>query len=56
MAEASDIPGLIYQNLIDAGCDQQVTDKCIALIFMDLQKSVLQVFFDFMRGMERIMA
>lgn len=32
MAEASDIPGLIYQNLIDAGCDQQVTDKCMAIV------------------------
>lgn len=32
MAEANDIPSIIYQNLIDAGCDKQTTDKCMAIV------------------------
>ena len=29
MAEANDVYGSIYQNLIDAGCDQQIAEKCM---------------------------
>lgn len=32
MAEANDTVGLIYQNLIDAGCDQQTMEKCMAIV------------------------
>ena len=32
MAEAKDTAGLIYQNLIDAGCDAQTTQNCMALV------------------------
>lgn len=32
MAEASDTSGMICQNLIDAGCDKQTTDKCMAIV------------------------
>lgn len=31
MAEVNDIYGSIYQNLIDAGCDMQITEQCIRL-------------------------
>lgn len=32
MAEVTDLHGSIYQNLIDAGCDEQTTDKCMAFL------------------------
>ena len=32
MAEAKDIYGSIYQNLIDAGCDRQVTELCMTFV------------------------
>lgn len=32
MAEVTDLYGSIYQNLIDAGCDKQTTDKCMAFV------------------------
>lgn len=30
MAEATDTLGIIYQNLKDAGCDEQTTQKCMS--------------------------
>lgn len=32
MAEANDVYGSIYQNLIDAGCDTQITEQCMAFV------------------------
>lgn len=32
MAEASDIVGMIYHNLIDAGCDKQTAEKCMSIV------------------------
>lgn len=32
MAEVNDTYGSIYQNLIDAGCSQQMVECCMALI------------------------
>lgn len=32
MAEANDVYGSIYQNLIDAGCDMQTTEKCMSFL------------------------
>lgn len=32
MAEASDTWGLLYQNLIDAGCDQKTAIQCMSLM------------------------
>lgn len=29
MAEANDVYGSVYQNLIDSGCDSQTTEKCM---------------------------
>ncbi|MEY8322296.1 hypothetical protein AALB47_00065 [Lachnospiraceae bacterium 54-11] len=29
MAEANDVYGSIYQNLIDAGCGQQTAEQCM---------------------------
>lgn len=32
MAEATDTPEIIYQNLKDAGCDKQITEKCMSFV------------------------
>lgn len=32
MAEASDTWGVLYQNLIDAGCEQGTAEQCISLM------------------------
>lgn len=32
MAEANDVYGNIYQNLIDAGCDQQTAEQCMVFV------------------------
>lgn len=32
MAEATDTLGIIYQNLKDAGCDEQTTQKCMSFV------------------------
>lgn len=32
MAEASDTAGMIYQNLVDAGCDTQTIEACMSVI------------------------
>ena len=32
MAEANDLYGSIYQNLLDAGCDQQVAEQCMTFV------------------------
>lgn len=31
MAEASDKFGILYQNLVDAGCDKKMTKECMEL-------------------------
>ena len=31
MAEASDIQGILYQNLMDAGCDRETVQRCMVL-------------------------
>ena len=31
MPEASDSQGILCQNLIDAGCDQELVQRCVAL-------------------------
>lgn len=32
MAEANDLYGSIYQNLLDAGCDLQTTEQCMTFV------------------------
>lgn len=32
MAEANDTTGIIYQNLIDAGCDKQTIEQCMSIV------------------------
>ena len=32
MAEANDTSAMIYQNLVDAGCDKQTTDRCMSIV------------------------
>lgn len=31
MAEASDTQGILRQNLVDAGCEQEVIQRCVEL-------------------------
>lgn len=31
MAEATDTLGILYQNLLDAGCSQELIEKCMTL-------------------------
>ncbi len=39
MAEASDTFGILYQNLKDAGCDAETTEKCVYFV----KKEILTV-------------
>lgn len=32
MAEANDVYGIIHQNLIDAGCNEQTTERCMTFV------------------------
>lgn len=32
MAQANDTIGMIYQNLLDAGCCEEMTERCIAKV------------------------
>ncbi len=34
MAEAGDTYNSIYQNLIDAGCDENITENCMSFVTM----------------------
>ena len=31
MAQALDALGILHQNLVDAGCDEETTERCMAL-------------------------
>ena len=43
MAEANDMYGSIYQNLLDAGCDQQTADQCMGLVKENRFTDMMQV-------------
>ena len=47
MAEASDASGIIYQNLKDAGCDEQLTEKCMALVKAGKYRGLLPVLLNY---------
>ena len=32
MAEATDIQGILYENLVDAGCDSELTERVMKLL------------------------
>ena len=32
MAEAFDVLGIVYQNLKDAGCDEQMVENCMSFV------------------------
>lgn len=32
MAEANDTNGIIYQNLVDAGCDEKTIAQCMTIV------------------------
>jgi len=43
MAEANDMYGSIYQNLLDAGCDQQTAEQCMVLVKESQISDMLQI-------------
>jgi len=47
MAEASDVYGSVYQNLIDAGCDRQTTEQCMAIIKDGRYADMLTILFEY---------
>ena len=49
MAEASDTFGIIYQNLEDAGCDKQTTQRCMTLARAGNLEGMLPILFNYRR-------
>lgn len=43
MPEASDTQGILRQNLIDAGCDQELVQRCFALAQGEKTTELLRV-------------
>lgn len=43
MPEASDTQGILRQNLIDAGCDQELAQRCAALTQGEKTAEVLRI-------------
>lgn len=43
MAEANDRYGSIYQNLIDAGCDEETAEQCMILAKEDRLSDMLPI-------------
>ena len=43
MAEANDMYGSIYQNLLDTGCNQQTADQCMVLVKENRFTDMIQV-------------
>lgn len=41
MAEASDTMGILYQNLIDAGCSEELIETCMGLAKADQWNRIL---------------
>ena len=41
MAQALDRLGILYQNLIDAGCDEKTVEQCLALVKEERQADIL---------------
>ncbi len=40
MAEASDTYAILYQNLVDAGCDEQTIENCMILYKKDRKQMI----------------
>lgn len=43
MAEANDTAGIIYQNLIDAGCDKHTMEICMSIVQTESYTEMLPV-------------
>lgn len=43
MPEASDTKGILRQNLIDAGCDQELAQRCVVLTQGEKTAEVLRI-------------
>ena len=41
MAQALDRLGILYQNLIDAGCDEKTVEQCLDLVKEERQADIL---------------
>lgn len=51
MAEANDTTGIIYQNLLDAGCDERTTEKCMVLVRDGEYQKLLPILSGFRAGL-----
>lgn len=43
MAEAHETSKIVYQNLIDAGCDEVTTDKCMRLLQLGKKSDIMSI-------------
>ena len=43
MAQALDTFGILYQNLIDAGCDKETVERCMFLAKEDKKTDILRL-------------
>lgn len=51
MPEASDKNGIFYQNLVDAGCDTQITQKCMALFQAGNLREMIPILSAYRKGL-----
>ena len=51
MAEASDTFSIAYQNLKDAGCDEQTIEKCMELIKRKNYRGLLPIISDYRKSL-----
>lgn len=51
MAEANDTSGIIYQNLIDAGCDKQTADYCMSIVRKGTYSELLPILSRYRTGL-----
>jgi hypothetical protein len=51
MAEANDIIGMVYQNLLDAGCDERTTEKCMVFVKNGEYQKLLPILSHFRAGL-----
>lgn len=51
MAEANDTTGIIYQNLLDADCDERITEKCMVFVRDGEYQKLLPILSDFRAGL-----
>lgn len=54
MAEAHETNKIIYQNLLDAGCDQITTDRCMLLLKEGKKSDMIPILSKYRKGLLEI--